>query len=307
MKDIRKIVLVVIVFVAGVLTIDQLVGLFFTHIRQKLPNDGERVAKSEYIMNRMNSDVIIVGSSKAQCHYDCEVIQKYYPSMSVYNCGVDGQRFFYTAASLLHILERYSPKVIIWEIADFGPDYSEDLSLLYPYYYSDKEIKNVLDYKDSSLKYVLWINSYKYNGTASRIIRSLFVKDPDTQGYKALKKHSISKEISHESQSVFGNDTIQLITDSKKIELFNNIVATCKNRKICLYIVQSPKLREGSDCFVKRICNENGVSFFDFAEDINYRNNENYWYDMAHLNDEGAKKFTNDLMQRFVRLHNNND
>lgn len=303
MKQFNKIVGVLVIFVIGLLLVDVLVGEILAIVRNKLPNDGERVAKSEFILNKMAADVIVIGSSKAQCNYDCGIMSRYYPNQSIYNCGIDGQKYFYTTLSLLYMLDRYTPKVIIWEIADFAPDKHEDLSLLYPYYSDNKTIKSVIDYNHPSLRYMIWLNAYKYNGTAARLLRALFAKDPGTNGYNALPKHNVSKSCK----------TRRILVDTKssdkhpnidrvKVDLFITIVEAAKKRRIRLYVVNSPVLNASCDPFTKDICDKYDVPFFDYSNNAVFIQNNEYWYDTVHLNSKGASLFTELLMNQIKNV-----
>ncbi len=302
MSNIRKIAITLIIFFIGFLLVDIVVGRAFSYLRHHLPDDGERVAKSEFIINRVKSDVIIVGSSKAQCHYDCSIIHEYFPGLSVYNCGIDGQNYYYTTLSLLLMLERYSPKVIIWEIADFTPDDQEDLSLLYPYYNDNILINEVIDKREPSFKYFSWINSYKYNGVSARLIRSMFVKDPLTEGYKALQKHHLSKDIKVEqNHKAINSETEKLPeADSVKVDLFKNIINITSHRNIQLYIVRSPSLFESNDMILSQLCNTYSIPYFNFGDSIEFSNNLELWYDAVHLNSDGAALFTEMLMKQIT-------
>ncbi len=169
MKEFKKIIIAIVGFAVCFLIIDFSVGKFFDWAMTKMPSDGERVAKSEYVINKVDADFIVIGSSRAQAQYDSRVLQEAFPKYSVFNCGVDGQNFIYVNTVFNCIMDRYSPKVVVWDFKwnDLEDNVPENLSLLYPYYHQSKYIQKVLDGHDANLKYILWSNCYRYNGTAS--------------------------------------------------------------------------------------------------------------------------------------------
>lgn len=95
MKEFKKIAIAFVGFCVCFLVLDFGVGKFFDWAIKQMPSEGERVAKSEYVINKADADFLIIGSSRAEAHYDCEVIKDSFPEYSVFNCSVDGQRFYY--------------------------------------------------------------------------------------------------------------------------------------------------------------------------------------------------------------------
>ena len=57
--------------------------------------DGERTTKAEYVINKVEADIVIIDSSRAQSHYDTKVFRDSIPNMTVFNCDGDGQKFWY--------------------------------------------------------------------------------------------------------------------------------------------------------------------------------------------------------------------
>ena len=129
----------ILMFIASVIVIsvflDFGIGKTFDYLITRMPSDGERVAKSYYAFNKVDSDILIVGSSRAETGYDCRVFTDSLPSYSFFNCGGDGQDFYYCNTLINSIFDRYTPKAIIWDFKEqqlSGGD-EEDLSLIYPY------------------------------------------------------------------------------------------------------------------------------------------------------------------------------
>ena len=72
-----------------------------------------------YSFSKLNSQILIMGNSRAQHHYDPRIISDSL-KMSCYNLGIDGGHSILLPNVLTEIiLKRYTPKIIIVE---FNPD-----------------------------------------------------------------------------------------------------------------------------------------------------------------------------------------
>lgn len=293
MKEFKKMAIALVGFCVCFLVLDFGVGTFFDWAIKQLPSEGERVAKSEYVINKVDADFLVIGSSRAQAHYDSKVLCDSFSEMSVFNAGVDGQLFYYINTSLNCILDRYSPKIVVWDfqLKDFVDNTSENLSLLYPSYYKNEYIKHVLDDQDASLKFTLWINSYKYNGTAGRILRTIKAKD---KGLLGFSPHKTDKSRLLTIEHV--NAEEKAIVADKVIEIEKTLVkAKAKGVKIILavspYLEQidgiSPTLKVLRDMSEKY-----GCLLLDYSQNEAFTGNVTKFYDVGHLNDEGAALFT---------------
>ena len=168
MKEFKKIIIALAGFCVCFLILDFGIGKFFDWAIKQMPSEGERVAKSEFIINNVETDFLIIGSSRAEAHYDCKVLTDSMPGYSVFNCGVDGQRFYYINMAFNTIMDRYTPRVVIWDfqLRDLVEDNeTENLSLIYPYYYYNPRAKELLDMSNPSLKFILLNNFYSDNCT----------------------------------------------------------------------------------------------------------------------------------------------
>ena len=61
-KHILRFAIIVLLFVCCVFVLDYFVGMFFDNKMQQMPNEGERVAKSQYVLNKVEADIVIVES-----------------------------------------------------------------------------------------------------------------------------------------------------------------------------------------------------------------------------------------------------
>lgn len=308
-KEIAKICKFLVALFASVLLIDFCVGLIFDSLLAKLPCEGERVAKSNFVLTKVNSDIVIIGSSRAECHYDSKMIQDSMQSKTVFNCGVDGQLFFYEVAVFNSILDRYTPDLIIWDIQNDElkkSDQPENLGLLYPYYHNNEGVRQYLDEREPKLKYMIWLNAYRYNATGSRILRSLNLHDSNLMGFIGRQSSDNTRKIEH--KTIRQTETP---LDKDKINLFKRAIDRVKAKGIRLVVVQSPYYykfdgESSTNKMVRNICSEKGVQFIDDSQLPIFVGNYDLIYDAGHLRIEGARLFTEILLEQ-LRSEDNED
>ena len=115
-KELLSILKTCLLIILSVIVLDSLVGFVFDTLIQRLPQEGERVAKSYYAFHGVESDIVIVGSSRAETTYDCKMLMDSTPGISIYNCGGDGQGLFYCNALINSIFDRYTPRCVVWDV-----------------------------------------------------------------------------------------------------------------------------------------------------------------------------------------------
>lgn len=300
MKDFKKIIFAIVGFVVCFLVFDFGVGRFFDWAMTKMPSEGERVAKSYFSLNKVEADVIIVGSSRAETGYNSKILMDSLQNHTVNNCGGDGQGFFYTNILVNSILDRYSPKAIIWDFREreLGGKAEENLSLVYPYYWRDEYIRQELDFMEGScFKFRILFNAYRYNATAGRILRSMTKRGPEcSYGFAGRPATQATKTIIPRDFEIKDDQL-----DSIKVKKF---IATANRMKACgckLIVIVSPMYNYyNEDNFYTRenrkICDDLGALYIDDSHMEGFIHNNEYTFDEYHLNIKGANEFTRRLV-----------
>ena len=304
-KGVLRFAIIVLLFVCCVFVLDYFVGMFFDNKMQQMPNEGERVAKSQYVLNKVEADIVIVGSSRAECHYDSHILIDSLKNYTVYNGGGDGQGFYYCNTVVNCLIRRYAPKVIIWDfkVYELIDDEIENLSLLYPYYESNEYIKEtLLRHEGSALKYKMLLNAYRYNGTGARILRSIYTPKDNLQnhyGYGPRPVNPNSKDIiPHDNNSHFN-----VPVDVNKIELLQKTIDLAKAKNTQIIIIVSPMYNHYDDnndsmSKTRQICLDNDIPFIDDGQLPEFIHNNEYAVDNNHLNYIGAEYFTKILIEQ---------
>ena len=276
---------------------DFLIGKGMDYVYENVKSGGQR--RNNFIVNQMDADIVVFGSSRALHHYNTRLIQDSM-GMTCYNCGQDGNGTLLDYGRLLLVKKRYTPKHIV---VDITPGYDLlktadgiDMEWLRPYY-GDKDIKALFDDVDSREKYKMVSSAYRYNSFFLMRIVSLLsgkVETDLTNGYNPLKPRVTQlKENKQEKTSVE--------FDSLKLDYLGKLVDLAADSR--LYFVISPvwgdqkTRREEEIRPLKDICRQKGIPLIDFTNHPKYLRNDSLFNDGTHLNSLGADIFSRDIVQ----------
>lgn len=256
--------------------------------------------RTTYAIEQTKAEVLIFGSSRANHHYH-PVIFENELNLTYYNAGRDGSDLLYHTAVLNAVLKRYTPKLIILDF-DAGqftinPSSYDRLSSLLPYYGNHPEMQSIIDRKSKFEHYKLFSTIYPYNSMLFTIAVGNTeynkTRKGDMKGYVALNR------VWNEplQQKTTWNETN---LDTIKIGLFKQFIEECNNRKIKLQVVCSPFYvkytnEDKSIEIAKSIAKQNNISFLDYTNNKLFLAHPAYFADMGHLNDKGARIFSNIL------------
>jgi hypothetical protein len=253
--------------------------------------------RSTYSIEKTTADVLIFGSSTANHDYIPEIFGKVL-GMHAYNVGRDGTSVFYDYSILKMILKRYSPKIIILDFdkQEFSKDQQsyDRLTSLLPYYKDHPEIDKIVDLKSPFEKYKLLSKIYPYNSLIFTIAvgNAEFNKkrEKDINGYVPLND---VWGFPIKDGSTFTNYE----ADSNKVRAYACFIRNCVKAKVELYVVCSPVFVKpnyvnNSVILGKEIADKYNVKFFDYSKDSSLLNRPELFFDLAHLNDEGAKVYS---------------
>lgn len=266
---------------------------------------GERY-RTTYDIESTTADIIIFGSSRANHHYHPGIFEKRL-IQSCRNVGRDGNFLLYNYAVLKAILKRHTPKIVILDIVaeEFMQNqYNYDnLNVLLPYYKTHPEIRDIIEMKSTTEKIKLLSQIYPYNSLLLSIAlgNTEFNKNirPDVNGYIP-----ISKKMS--SPMEFNDIPVHYEIDSIKLKIYESFIRECKKSNIKLIIVCSPyysKFYEPiySVAIAKEIASKNNIPFQDYSKDPLFTSNPTLFSDHSHLNDDGARIFSNKLINEIQK------
>lgn len=275
---------------------DFAVGAFSKKLILNVPDVGVNQTNAVQAMFKRNVDVLILGPSSANHHYNCKIIEDSL-GMSAYNAGRDGQNIVYAAMVFTANVERHVPKMVILDMSSVMLDgsWNSHLNDMNCYYGISNRVDSIIDDVSSwQDRLKLHLNLYRYNNTWPWILNGYLAKtQEDMNGYRPMPvqkgemKCSISKG--------------QFSADSLDMNYLNRIVDVCENTNIDLVVCSSPSLHvDGGNFhqFMKDYCRKKSLPYLDWNGDTTYINHPELFYDVSHLNTIGADMFTKELISK---------
>ncbi len=288
-------------FIFFSIILDFAIGTILEHFyfSQKSLVSGDN--KLYYSLNMTNENILVFGASTAIHGYIPEIVEDSL-GISCYNTGWNGTNIYFSNTILNSVLDRYIPKVIIfdmtaWELVKADDDFDK-LSEMYPYYYSNKSVKEVIDFSGKYEKYKMLSKTFRYNSKLLYILtqnlRSQIIGD---KGYEPLYgnwKKNIEK------------DTLDVAPyDSLKFSCLDKFVSHAFEKGCKVVIVSPPVFRQYAKnqyLAIEPYLKEKHVEFWNFRNDTTFNNHIEYFYDYVHLNHTGAELFTKQIVDRLKIL-----
>jgi hypothetical protein len=293
----KKFLVRIIVFFVAVAIIDILFGMCCDYMYENSKSGDSR--KINYAIIECNADILIMGSSRANHHYNPQILSDSL-GLSCYNLGIDGSGAILMDGFYRLITQRYVPKLIIYELTPSFDFYQNPvdanntryLAQLKPYY-SEGCLKQLFDDVEKRERFKLNSGLYRYNTSCLNLFRSFIGHGTtDNNGYLPLK----GVMTKHKPFSVSTNNMI----DSLKIQYLKQLISDCKKRGTQLLFVVSP--RYGATTSIEYnlgfdICKESGFDVLDFFCSPNFIATKEFFYDSYHLNDIGAAELSKALVK----------
>ncbi len=311
MKEFSGFIFSTIVVVCSFIVLDFIIGKALDALLDKVPNNGREIAHIHYSVKQVESPLLILGSSRAHHHYLPEVIGDSLRT-DAYNLGVDGHFLSYNCALINTILDRYTPQAVMFEISlnemfEYRTE-TDRTSSLHRYYYLNSHIKSVVDAKEgASTKYKMLLNTYRFNGSAIRIVSRWIRGGQDYDPLKGLSPlytsqgSDVKLEVEH-----LPDKSMTTIVDYR-VQLFENTLKRLKEQGVTvfcfdspLYHILNPEMNKESERIMMEICSKYDIPFFDNRQLPEFLNHPEYFYDTGHLDYEGAKVYT-DLVLKEIR------
>lgn len=285
----KKYLIKIVAFFAIVAVVDFAFGKVCDYLRDH--TKGGFSGNVHYICEESNDDIIMMGSSRMKHHYVPQVFEDSL-GMACYNAGIDGNGIILNYGFLEMILQRYTPKLIIYDVTNFDmyeSDNTKFLDALRPYYYKEGISQIFHDVqKTESLK--MHSRLYQYNsdllGLLSDNIRPI---QSFSKGYWPSVK-----EMDYEPEPPKNTGLPQ--TDMLKLEYIQKFIELTKSHHIPLVFIASPDwfadYFAGYNNPIIKICKEENVPFVDYYFDQHICSDMSLWGDSRHLNDKGANIYS---------------
>lgn len=250
-------------------------------------------ARNELVARSLDADILIFGSSRAIHHYVPQIFEDSL-GMSCYNLGNDGQGIllFYPRYEML--CRHHVPKLIIYEaFADFDlnqDDRSKYLGWLRPYY-GEPTVDSLFRDVDPSEQYKMQSRLYRYNGKLLQMVfDNLRAENDVAKGYD-----SVFGVMDYDIEQLA--EYVRPAVDTLKVKYHEKLIKACRAKGTQLVYVVSP-FYKGNDRIAEtyapllRLCQAYGIPFVDAYYDPEISRTRSFFSDSYHLNDDGARAFS---------------
>ncbi len=296
MSNTKRLLWGVVVIIAIIALFDIAVGAVSKKLILNVKDVGVNQTNAVQAMFKREADVLILGPSSANHHYNCQIIEDSL-GMTAYNAGRDGQNIVYAAMVLVANMERHQPKIVILDISGVMLDgaWNSHLSDMYCFYGMNHQVDSIIrDVSSWQDRLKLHLNLYRYNNTLPWIVNGYLAKSQaDMNGYRpmAVQKGEMKSSVSNN----------RFVPDELDIRYLNFIVNTCKQRSMELILCSSPSLRVDKGNFhrdLKHYCAKKDITYLDWNGDTTYTNHPELFYDVSHLSTVGADLFTKEFVNK---------
>ena len=302
----------VIIVLIGLIIVDFVVQFACNKMLDILDGESESRIGSQaienYCLNAVHCDLLIVGSSPANCGFDTKLISdsisKYDPNGHIWkvaNASRSQSEIPWKYCVIMSAIDRNPPRAILLDINtrySLNKDKSTGIvSVMRSYYYRNKYVKEVLDEYDEPREKFLYKLSGLYRFRSSLFALPLqFTKPFGGDGYMPYYANIDSSEV----RNLNAKDSSDV--DTSALKYLIRIINKCKTNNIKLVITLAPKLiitKKNCDSYrtLVRICKENNIELIDMGDDIRF-NNYRLHYDKGHINAKGAELYSSIISQR---------
>lgn len=266
--------------------------------------------KTPFVVEKVSTDVVVIGSSKASHHYVPSILSDSL-GMSVYNGGQDGCFFLYQNCLINMLMDRYHPKMIIWDIQPssfYGKNTAteyQNFRYLSPYYHKNKWATEYINSESEKMRFRMLSEMFAYNSKSLNYLFPLISHTSSThEGYLPLENEGYAYPSLHEVSKISEEDYVPM---EDRLALLEKTILRCKKEHIRLFLFISPEYSIKPHAYqlavndLQELANINGVDCHDYSSDIVFMNDSTFFKDSNHLNDKGARLFTNRILNNLMK------
>jgi hypothetical protein len=247
------------------------------------------------------ADVVVLGSSRAQCHFNPVVLETYLPGMTVYNAGSNGQGLPYVRGVEDLLLATYRPKLFIINVDATSlaarldnPDFTR-LTRLSTFIDESAVVRDLIWSRSrwERLKYLC--RTFRFNGKALAILASQRAADSTVQGFTPLR--SVMKAEDVRDPFVYENVT-QTTGDPRLVDLLRDTIRVGRAARVAIVVVNTPRWSKDlrSDprlvnlfTLLESVVREEGGIYVSLSlENTTELRDPSLYQDASHLNAKGA-------------------
>lgn len=297
-KDIRRFGTSLIITVILLIVTDFIIGFVADKVVDKMPNYSGQIAKDNYRLHRLETDIVILGSSRGSHHYVTSLLSDSIDNYigkeySIYNAAIDGKFTNSNSCAAEMIISRYRPKLVIIDLSEsqLASKDVTDIKFSSPFYRKDSIVRKYIDNISFEEKMLMKSSLYRYNGKIFRIASSFLRQKDVDDGYLPLYGTTIDTT-KHKKQTTRKNTESQSLNSYSETN-FRSVLRKYTSENIPLIIACSPEFQPNSNNNqLRKICDEYSVPFIELYDVPYFNEHPELFKDAGHLNDDGAHVYT---------------
>lgn len=296
----KRFILNLLVFIVFVVLLDALCGFLCTWLIDSA-NAGDTVRERSVYDGTIKEKILIFGSSRANHHYVPAIIEKEL-GKSCYNCGVDGTGIVNMYGRLSLILEHHTPELIVYDVAHafdlLKNDNTKYLGKM-RYFYHNETVKEIFALVDERERYKMLSNMYRFNSKAFQLIAdNLTPIQSENDGYRPMFG-KIDYDVNDANKAANKHSANDF--DSVKIELLKRFILKCRNKCKLVFAI-SPYYLNDQKIYtpIEDLCEKYDIPLLAFNNDTAFIGKKELFADSVHLNDDGAKVFS-EMISKIIK------
>lgn len=289
----KKFMIKLATFAMLMVAVDFTFGCVFTYLQNRAPYGNWQ--RLRYINCEMQDEVLIMGSSRASHHYVPQIIEDSL-GMSCYNCGVDGNGIVMFLGNIKMFTERYTPKIIIYDVSGFDTKPDDHTTYLgwQKAYYDHPGVKEIFLDVDRKEQYKMYSQLYRWNFKFVQLLTDNVAQFVRTEkGYKPLS--GVMDYVPGKDKNMITDAAEEYKYDDVKLRYMEEMMQICKDKGIRLIIASSPRYGATTSeeyAPVYAMADKYGFTIIDHYADSKFSADNKYFKDSSHMNKEGAEEFT---------------
>jgi len=297
----------ILIAIAMLVAVDITVGIVADRLMDKLPYSNEDLAKDNYRLHHLNTDVVIIGSSRGCNHYVTQQLgdslDAYYGEhLSIYNAAIAGKLANSNSCAAEVIIARYRPKLVIYDISEdfLCDDQLADIEFSAPFYWKDTIVRRYLDNIGLKERILMKSGLYRYNGKLVRIASCFLTPIAVDHGYKPKFGSNIdTTNVKNASKVPMPPKELHSYT----LNNFETVLKKYSSENVPLVVVCSPHFRPiNNNKRLAAICDKYGIPFLDFYNTPHFNSHPELFYEGKHMNDDGAHVYTAMFFEQLKRF-----
>ena len=302
----KKYIVNILLFFVIIVVIDFFVGFAGDYLQSHAKGGPTRETNDLVMIDQ--HDVLLFGSSRCKNHYDTPFLSDTL-GLDVYNAGYDGNGVVLSYGLLSLILERYQPKLVLFDVEPafdikvYAGDnnHKRYIRNLKPYYKNSVVgtiIKNVSTEEWLKAHSGMMRHNTEIINKAKDIVRTVPKAD---HGYIALEG-----ELSYYPNNK--NNTSKVQIDEFKLECLENMILLAQSKDVPIAIIASPKYGRPSSEELEpafEVCRKHHIPIIDYYTAPLFMQHREWFKEAMHLNGTGAREYSKIVADEIGKMLNN--